>query len=417
MKAKEEGKKVTKFTLHERTPDVYRCTFPFGQGAVKRITRGPAKEVELNFGHNAKNKFYKELGIVRYAEQSSGDLDGKVNYGDNTDTRGRKEDRKLCQKEDISFEFDSRNRRWHAVFLFDADKDPPTMLPHEAKKICSLDLGVTEPVVVYDFDGAIITGLLAPKEVWKERLKKLAKFHSYIARLSWARENEKKRKRFEYLFSIARGPFAGWKLGQKYIFENKNGRVVYMKKTPRQFAKWKRQLEKRYAGECAKFSRWVRHQHRTAAAWLANNYDVIVAPKINFHEFNFGVSFSSRGKKNTNRIAQSYSLCAFIDCVRYAFLARGKIVVSDKAVEAGTSKTCGNCFGWNDKLPLSGDRLVQCKHCKFKIHRDWNGARNNGLCMCTAGGYFRTFVGNNENGKIAKSKKFLFTQSLHEVEE
>ena len=78
-------------------------------------------------------------------------------------------------------------------------------------------------------------------------------------------------------------------------------------------------------------------------------------------------------------------------------------------------------FGWNEKLPLSGDRLVQCKWCKIKIHRDWNGARNNGLCMCTAGGYFRTsctsFIGNNENGKIAKSKKFLFTQSFHEVEE
>ena len=195
------------------------------------------------------------------------------------------------------------------------------------KKHPPLPCSITESVVVYDFDGAIITGLLAPKEVWKDRLKKLAKFQSYVARLSWARENEKKRKRFEHLFSIARGPMARWKLGQKYIFENDNGRVVYMKKTPRQFAKWKRQLEKRYAGECAKFSRWVRHQHRTAAAFLANNYDAIVAPKINFHEFNFGVSFSSRGKKNTNRIAQSYSLCAFIDCVRYAFLARGKIVV------------------------------------------------------------------------------------------
>ena len=76
-----------------------------------------------------------------------------------------------------------------------------------------------------------------------------------------------------------------------------------------------------------------------------------------------------------------------------------------------------HCFGWNEKLPLSGDRLVQCKWCKIKIHRDWNGARNNGLCMCTAGGYFRTFVGNNENGKIAKSKKFLLTQSFHEEEE
>ena len=111
------------------------------------------------------------MGVVRCVEQSSGDLDKKVNYGDNTGYHGRKEDRKLCQKEDISFEFDSRNRRWYAVFLFAAEKDPRTMLPHEAKKICSLDLGVSEPVVVYDFDGAIITGLLAPKEVWKKRLK------------------------------------------------------------------------------------------------------------------------------------------------------------------------------------------------------------------------------------------------------
>ena len=55
-------------------------------------------------------------------------------------------------------------------------------------------------------------------------------------------------------------------------------------------------------------------------------------------------------------------------------------------------------------MSLSGNRLVQCKWCKFKIHRDWNGARNNGLCMCTAGGYYRTLAGNNEN-KIAKSKK------------
>ena len=56
------------------------------------------------------------------------------------------------------------------------------------------------------------------------------------------------------------------------------------------------------------------------------------------------MSFSARGKKNTNRIAQSYSLRAFIDCVRYAFLARGKVVVGERAVEAGTSKLCGNVF-------------------------------------------------------------------------
>ena len=39
------------------------------------------------------------------------------------------------------------------------------------KKHPPLPCSITESVVVYDFDGAIITGLLAPKEVWKKRLK------------------------------------------------------------------------------------------------------------------------------------------------------------------------------------------------------------------------------------------------------
>ena len=413
LKAREEGKRADKFTLHERIPNVYRCTLPFGGAMVKRITRGNgAKEVVLHFSHGAKNQFFKDLGSVRCTERSAGDLDDKVNYGGNVGYHGRKEDRKFCQKEDIKFEFDSRTKRWYAVFVFDAPRDPATLLPHTAKKICSLDCGVSEPVVVYDFDGAIITGLFAPPEVWKKRLKKLSKFQSYIDRLSWCRQNEKKRKKFEHLVSKAKNSIECEKLDSKYIFHNDNGKVVFVKKTPRQFAKWKRQLQKRFAGECAKFERWVRHQHRTAAAYLANNYDAIVAPKVNFHEFNFGVSFNSRAKKNTNRIAQSYSLCAFIDCVRYAFLARGKICVSDKAVEAGTSKTCGNCFEWNEELKLNkNDRLFRCPHCNFVIHRDWNGARNNGLCMCTAGGYYRTFVG-NEKEKIVKSKKFLFLNDV-----
>ena len=87
--------------------------------------------------------------------------------------------------------------------------------------------------------------------------------------------------------------------------------------------------------------------------------------------------------------------------------------MSDKAVECGTSKTCGNCFEWNEELTLNkNDRLFRCPQCNFVIDRDWNGARNNGLCMCTAGGYYRTFVGGIENEKIVKSKQFLFLNKV-----
>jgi hypothetical protein len=166
-------------------------------------------------------------------ERKPGDLDDKVNFGGNVGYYGRKEDRKLCQKEDISFEFDSRTKRWYAVFVYEGPSNPPTLLPHTAKKICSLDCGVSEPVVVYDFDGAIITGLFAPREVWKNRLRKLAKFQSYIDRLSWSRENEKKKKRCEHLLSKAKTSIECEKLESKYVFHNDNGKVVYVKKTPR----------------------------------------------------------------------------------------------------------------------------------------------------------------------------------------
>jgi hypothetical protein len=186
---------------------------------VKQITRVVGtKEVCLNFSHGAFNHLYKDLGTIRCLERNVGDLDDKVNYGGNSWGSGKKEDRKLCQKEDISFEFDSRTKRWYAVFLYDAPRNPPTLLPHTAKKICSLDCGVSEPVVVYDFDGAIITGLFAPREVWKKRLKKLAKFQSYIDRLSWSRVNEKKKKRVEHLLSKAKNSIECEKLKSKYIF-------------------------------------------------------------------------------------------------------------------------------------------------------------------------------------------------------
>ena len=115
---------MSKFTLHERTPNVSRCAFLFGQSAVKRIMRVVGtNEVELNFSNGARSALFKELGTVSCIERSIGDSYGKVNYGGNVSDSGKKEERNFCQKEDISFEFDSRMKRWYAIFVFDAAKD------------------------------------------------------------------------------------------------------------------------------------------------------------------------------------------------------------------------------------------------------------------------------------------------------
>ena len=82
-------------------------------------------------------------------------------------------------------------------------------------------------------------------------------------------------------------------------------------------------------------------------------------------------------KRRSRRVTNALSLRRFTEALKYACTQAGKIVVIERAIESGTSKTCGSC-GWEDAA-LGHAKEFTCHMCDTTIGRDWNGARNNAL--------------------------------------
>ena len=144
-KARDEARAIHAFQLHPRrlsTTKVVRCTFRATQKTIKSIARPDhhSRSVLLDFAFHAKSQHIRALGAVRVREGALGDLDGKVNFVRNS-TEFK------AQKEDVTFEFDTRTRRWYASFLYDAPKTPEKALG-ECQDIAALDLGIRTPATV-----------------------------------------------------------------------------------------------------------------------------------------------------------------------------------------------------------------------------------------------------------------------------
>ena len=60
----------------------------------------------------------------------------------------------------------------------------------------------------------------------------------------------------------------------------------------------------------------------------------------------------------------------------------GKAIVTDRAIESGASKTCGDRGAWNANLGFA--KTFECRECGLKIDRDAHGARNNALHLLEA---------------------------------
>lgn len=76
-----------------------------------------------------------------------------------------------------------------------------------------------------------------------------------------------------------------------------------------------------------------------------------------------------------------------VDALKYAAIRDGKYVMTERAIESGTSLTCGFC-GWRHEH-LGFERTFECHQCDLVIDRDVNGARNNGLQALGDGGFGR----------------------------
>jgi transposase len=105
--------------------------------------------------------------------------------------------------------------------------------------------------------------------------------------------------------------------------------------------------------------------HRKAALWMCTNYNIILIPKLNLHDFKF--------MTRENRVKLSlWNHCKFVDLLVHKskeFRNCNVHVVN----EHYTSKTCNHCGQINRELGCS--EVFTCTGCKNTYDRDHNGAR------------------------------------------
>ena len=245
-KARDEARAIHAFQLHPRrlsTTKVVRCTFRATQKTIKSIARPDhhSRSVLLDFAFHAKSQNIRALGAVRVREGALGDLDGKVNFVRNS-TEFK------AQKEDVTFEFDTRTRRWYASFLYDAPKTPEKALG-ECQDIAALDLGIRTP--------ATVVGLTNGDVCVPYRTNFRDEIHK-----RWRRMEDVQRRISTRSFGRAR---------RKYV-----GTGVDFRRNLKQYKATTRRMKQLLARLHLKFTRWIEHEHKTVAKFLVDRYDGVI---------------------------------------------------------------------------------------------------------------------------------------------
>ena len=138
------------------------------------------------------------------------------------------------------------------------------------------------------------------------------------------------------------------------------------------------------------FVEWVRNVHQSVANHLVREYDYVGCPPLDTNFFARHVNDTrtqKRIKRRCRRKTQGQALSKFTKVLQNAAFRDGKTIVTERAIESGTSKTCGDCGWWNENLGVA--KTYACRHCELQIDRDVNGARNNALQLLADGGFGR----------------------------
>lgn len=123
--------------------------------------------------------------------------------------------------------------------------------------------------------------------------------------------------------------------------------------------------KKAYTRLSKRIENLVTECHRKIILWLCTNYNVILATKLNFHDF------KKISKKNKIRMAL-WNHCLFVQRLQDKSKEFKNCVVK-VVTEEYTSKTCGNCGTLNHSLGSS--ETFKCDKCGAELDRDSNGAR------------------------------------------
>jgi len=139
----------------------------------------------------------------------------------------------------------------------------------------------------------------------------------------------------------------------------------------------KRNISHRQTLLRTKIKNLVDNLHWKTAHFLCTNFSTIIIPSFESKKM------SKKGGRNINR----ETVKKLLSLSHYKFRCR----LEQKAKQYGskiitcseeyTSKTCGICGNIKDNL--GGSREYKCKECGYKIDRDYNGARNILISVCT----------------------------------
>jgi putative transposase len=143
----------------------------------------------------------------------------------------------------------------------------------------------------------------------------------------------------------------------------KIGRLLHYKKKLQKFSKYS--IRKAFRRINMKIYNLVDDCHKKLAKYICSNYNYVLIPKLNFHNF-----------KNLNKSAKNKMIawrhCDFVKRLQNKSREYNtKVIVVE---EDYTSMTCTNCGCINNNLGSSKD--FNCSNCNINIDRDINGSRN-----------------------------------------
>ena len=147
------------------------------------------------------------------------------------------------------------------------------------------------------------------------------------------------------------------------------------KRTPTQYRKTTRKLQKKLAKMRERLKRVRKDYHYCEAKRIFKFCDTIVVNNLKVqqiaHESKKDGSLSKHARKNMLTLSPGY----FVEVIKHvARRTPGKKVIFGCG-EQWTSRTCTRCGKVNNELSLS--KSFDCRECKFRIDRDVNGALNN----------------------------------------
>jgi transposase len=244
--------------------------------------------------------------------------------------------------EDAKILWDKRiNQFWLIVLI---DKPVKAAVPGLEPRVVSLDPGVRSFNTYYSPDGTHGELLKGALPIMRRMNRKVDKIKGQVDRERVARKESQTKG--EWVTS----------------HETSHRRCRHMK---RRMAKVNHRLR------C-----WRNNAHYDAVNFLLTNNDWVMIPEFQ----------TSKMVKKKKRVMNKQSVRDTYVWSHYKFrqiLVKKAELDANKRIELigepGTSKTCGNCGGWDKNL--GGKKEYSCGICGVKLDRDINGARNNLLAL------------------------------------